>query len=218
MDRIIASLRQFTATNVFNPWRDDDPLDCTPGGAKRRAARLRAHFACDPVVILLGEAPGYQGCHFSGVPFTNEKLILQGSIPRITATHRLTTRERPWCEPSATIVWRNLHDLGLAEHTILWNTFAWHPHKPGNALSNRPPQRGELDAGVAVLRRVLEHFAGIPVVPVGQVAARTLTKLGVRALSPVRHPSMGGATEFRRGLDRLRRSGALPTAASRQNA
>jgi uracil-DNA glycosylase len=212
MDRIVKLLQQFEAAHVFNPWRQADPLDAARGGAQRRIERLRAHFECDAAVVLVGEAPGYQGCHFSGIPFTNEKLILQGSIPRVTSTTRLTTRERPWCEPSATIVWRNLHELGLAHRAVLWNTFAWHPHKPGNRLSNRTPTRAELETGHAVLRAVLDHFTDVPIVPVGQIAGRTLTSLGIAALPPVRHPSMGGATAFRRGLDQLRRSGALASA------
>lgn len=185
---------------MFNPWRHDDPLDAAAGAAAARVTRLRAHFDCRPALILVGEAPGYQGCHFSGIPFTNEKLILQGAIPRVSASRRLTTRERPWCEPSATIVWRNLHALGLADRAVLWNTFAWHPFKAGNRLSNRTPTRTEVDAGLTVLRAVLAHFDGAPVVPVGRIAARTLAQLGVRATPAVRHPAMGGATEFGRGL------------------
>jgi uracil-DNA glycosylase len=213
MDQLIKLLRSFEATDVFNPWRHADPLDAIRGGARRRIERLRAHFDCAPALILVGEAPGYQGCHFSGIPFTNEKLILDGAIPRVSSDARLTTRERPWCEPSATIVWRTLHRLGLAERTILWNTFAWHPYKAGNPLSNRTPARRELDAGRAVLRAVLEHFDGVPVVPVGQIAARTLTSLAIPTLPPVRHPSMGGATQFAAGVSALVHSlpGARPT-------
>jgi uracil-DNA glycosylase len=210
MNRLITLLQQFESNDVFNPWTQPDELDLTREGPRERVERLRAHFNCQPALLLVGEAPGYQGCHFSGIPFTNEKLILQGSIPRVSSVFRLTTRERPWCEPSATIVWRNLHELGLAERAVLWNTFAWHPFKPGNRLSNRTPTRTELESGLPVLRAVLAHFEGIPVVPVGQIAARTLATVGIKALAPVRHPSMGGATEFRNGLDALRRSGALP--------
>lgn len=211
MEAVLNLLRKFEAPGVFNPWRESDPLDCCSRGAHHRAARLRAHFQCSPAVILVGEAPGYQGCHFSGIPFTNEKLILEGKIPRVSSAVRLTTRERPWCEPSATVVWRTLHALGLADRAILWNTFAWHPYKTGNRLSNRTPTRRELEAGLAALKAVLGHFTGVPVVPVGQIAGRTLSALGVPAFPAIRHPSMGGATAFRQGLEALHRSGALAT-------
>ena len=52
---------------------------------------------------------------------------------------RLSTRARPWSEPSATTVWGTLRELGVAEVTLLWNAFPWHPHKPGNLQSNRTP-------------------------------------------------------------------------------
>lgn len=204
MNDLIEQLAEFTAPNVFNPWRDMDPLDVGFGHLHRRL-RLARHFNVRPKLLLIGEAPGYQGCHFSGVPFTNEKLILDGAIPRVHTTGRLTKRERPWREPSATIVWRTLHELGLAEHVVLWNAFAWHPHKPGNPMSNRAPTRTELEQGRPVLMKVLEYFEGVPIVPVGRVAARTLADLKVEAMHNVRHPSMGGANDFCTGMMNLAR-------------
>ncbi len=200
MDALLEILKRFQSPEVFNPWAMSDPLDAMPDGASGRESRLRAHFSCKPCLLLVGEAPGYQGCHFSGVPFTNEKLIMDGAIPRISVTARLTTRDRPWSEPSATIVWRTLREVGLAERIVLWNAFAWHPSNPGNRLSNRAPTRCEVQAGLPALRAVLEYFNGVPVVPVGQVAARTLQQLGIPTLPPVRHPSRGGANAFREGV------------------
>lgn len=186
--------------NVFNPWIQIDPMD-GPNASAARLTRLRAHFNCDPLLILIGEAPGYQGCHFSGVPFTNEKLILENMIPRVSApSGRFTLRDRPWCEPSATIVWRALHELGIADRVVMWNAFAWHPHKPGEPYSNRAPTRAEIDAGLPVLRAVLDHFAGVPVVPVGRVAEVTLSALGIKTRPGIRHPANGGASKFRAGL------------------
>jgi uracil-DNA glycosylase len=161
---------------------------------------LQAHFSIRPRFVLLGEAPGYQGCHFSGIPFTNEKLLLEGRIPRVSVTDRLTHRPRPWCEPSATVVWGALHALGIASETVLWNTFAWHPFKPGQPYSNRAPTRSELECGRLVLEAVLDAFAPAAIVAVGKVAERTLGLLGRRPTVTLRHPSMGGATAFRAGL------------------
>jgi uracil-DNA glycosylase len=202
MNDLIEQLADFTAPNVFNPWRDVDPLDIGSGELRRRL-RLARHFNVRAKLLLIGEAPGYQGCHFSGVPFTNEKLIVDGVIPRIYATGRFTKRERPWCEPSATIVWRTLHELGLADDVVLWNAFAWHPHKPGNPMSNRAPTRMEVTKGLPVLLKVLNYFQGVPIVPIGRVSEKTLSSLGITTMKAVRHPSMGGATEFRDGMKRL---------------
>ena len=203
------ALRAFRSRHVFNPWAERDPLDTADAagpsgsGPDGRLSRLKAHFATSPALVLLGEASGYQGCHFSGMPFTNEKLLLEGRIPRVRVTARLTTRPRPWCEPSATVVWGTLQMLGLAERTVLWNAFAWHPFKPGDPYSNRAPSRGELEAGREVLDGVLGSFAGAKVVAVGKVGERTLRGLGREPYATLRHPSMGGANEFRAGLTAL---------------
>jgi uracil-DNA glycosylase len=208
---LVMRMREFDAPNVFNPWRHVDPLDRSQQhAAMDRRTRLYQHFDCKPDYILIGEAPGYQGCHFSGVPFTNEKLIIDGAIPRVTAPTgmgpRITTRERPWCEPSATIVWRTLHKFEIAARTVMWNAFAWHPHKPGDLMSNRAPTREEVKAGAFALRAVLEHFDGAKVVAVGKVAAAAIERLnlgGPWEPALVRHPSMGGAAEFEAGMRRL---------------
>ena len=175
-------------------------------GPEGRLARLKAHFDVDPVLLLIGEAPGYQGCHYSGVAFTNEALLLKGSIPRMTLKGRITSRLRPWCEPSATVVWGALHANGLAERTVLWNAFAWHPHRANQLHSNRTPTEEELRAGRDVLEAVVRRFRGARLIAVGKVAARTLTLLGYPPHEALRHPSMGGANEFRAGLAALARS------------
>lgn len=187
---------------VFNPWRDYDPMDLTELGWLARCERLVRHFLTRPKLLLVGEAPGYQGCHFSGVPFTSESLLCEGVIPRIDKCGRFTTRPRPWCEPSATIVWRELHRLGIAEKTVMWNAFAFHPHKPGKLYSNRAPTKEELSANRRILNMVVRHFRGARVVAIGNVAHKALADLGYR-VDKVRHPSMGGANEFRAGLAEL---------------
>lgn len=209
------ALVAFRAPNVFNPWADEDPLDLSreglfeasspvalPGPSGRRA-RLAAHFGGDIRLILAGEAVGYAGCHFSGMAFTNERLLLEGRVPRIKLDGRITSREKPWSEPAATVVWGALHQHGLAERTALWNAFAWHPYKPGEPYSNRAPTEPELQAGREVLAAMLDAVPEARVVAVGKVAARLLRKLGRKPSAELRHPSMGGANEFRAGLAEL---------------
>lgn len=192
-------LISFRSANVFNPWGECDPADAYPNGSEMRLDRLAAHFACDPKFLLVGEAPGYQGCHFSGVAFTNEKLLLDG-IPRVKANLRITTRERPWSEPSATIMWKTLRELEIDADTVMWNAFAWHPFKPGDPLSNRAPTDAEVKAGAHVLRSVLQYFRGATIIAVGRVSERALNQMDVQPNGIVRHPSMGGAKSFREGM------------------
>lgn len=194
-------LEGYSAPMVFNPWKDWDPLDndWAPFSAQHRLKRLRQHFDCKARFILIGEAPGYQGCHFSGVPFTSESLIMKGVIPRVTSPNRISKRERPWSEPSATVVWRVLFDLGIAETTVMWNAFPFHPYD-GLLHSNRTPKAHELDVGKEFCRRVVGNAPGSKIVAVGKKAAEVLKRIGVEPDACVRHPSMGGAREFADGM------------------
>lgn len=190
-------------TAVFNPWRDHDPgTDALPRAAAARLERLEAFFTTRPRWLLLGEAAGYQGAHVSGIPFTSERLLLEGAIPRVDiGGQRLSTRARPWSEPSATTVWGTLHALDRAGDTLLWNAYPWHPHRPGVLQSNRTPTPAERRAGLPVLEALLAALPQVRCFAVGRNAEASLAEVGIRA-TPLRHPSMGGATAFREGLRR----------------
>lgn len=190
--------------HVFDPWNSRSVGDIAINAVEDRRDRLRKHLAAPtPRLLCVGEAPGYQGARISGAAFTSEALLLEGSIPRINALPaRLTDRNPPWREPSATIVWGALHLAGLAEHTILWNAFPWHPHKPGLPLSNRKPSAQEMALGAPILHKLIEALPELKVLAVGQVAGATLRKLGIEA-ETIRHPANGGATQFRDGLKRI---------------
>jgi uracil-DNA glycosylase len=196
-------LTQPAQPNCFNPWRDHDPTtDLHPDAPAQRLARLKRHLACDAKFILIGEAPGYQGAKISGVPFTSERLLGEGAIPRITLKDpRLSSRARPWSEPSATIVWNTLQELGIAEQTILWNAYPWHPYMRGTLHSNRTPTPAEREIGRPILLALLKSFPSAILFAVGRQAEHTLTDMGITA-EPLRHPSMGGAPAFRSGLRR----------------
>ena len=91
VSRFLRLLTQPCGPHTFNPWTDLDPTtDAEPDAPTQRLVRLRAHLDCSPHSILIGEAPGYQGCKVSGIPFTSERLILEGAIPRVKPKgHRL---------------------------------------------------------------------------------------------------------------------------------
>lgn len=197
----LRSLSGAPGPHVFNPWKDCDlATDLSAKAPRDRLERLRAHISIPARYILIGEAAGYQGCKVSGIPFTSERLILADEIPRIsTDGQRLTSRPRPWSEPSATIVWSTLQALGIARHTILWNAFPWHPHKPGNLQSNRTPTAVERECGLPVLERLLHLHRKAALFAVGRNAEWALQRVN-RVATPLRHPSMGGATRFRAQL------------------
>jgi uracil-DNA glycosylase len=211
VDVFFRLLTDGSGRNVFNPWTErDERNDGTLNGPGVRLDRLRAHLRQRPARILLGEAAGYQGCRVSGIPFTSERLIMVGSVPRIDHDgSRLSLRPLPWSEPSATTVWRTLHTLRIAEDTLLWNAYPWHPHLPGKPHSNRTPSRTERALGTPVLRALLLAFPDASLFAVGRHAQHALLE-AERTAYPLRHPSMGGARLFEQGLrDALRRTSRL---------
>ncbi len=124
-------------------------------------------------MLLVAEAPGYRGTRVSGVPLTSERQ-LTGAGP---------------AEATATIVHATLAELALTGEVLLWNVVPTHP---GDERSNRPPTRAEIEAGLPFAR---ELARGRRLVAVGRVAQRALG-------GPyVRHPSHGGASAFRSGLE-----------------
>jgi uracil-DNA glycosylase len=142
-------------------------------GLRRERLSSYLESKTDAPIVLVAEAPGYRGTRVSGIPLTSERQ-LTGSGP---------------AEATATIVHRVLTELGLADDVLLWNLVPTHP---GTGTSNRPPTRGEIDAADPFLVEVLR---GRRAVAVGRLAH---ARLG----GPyVRHPSHGGASAFRSGLE-----------------
>jgi uracil-DNA glycosylase len=197
-----------SSPKLFNPWRDHCTDDEPCNGPDAKLARLAAHLDCNPKFVLCGEAAGYLGCRHSGIAFTSERLLLHGiplhgKIPRISPTsHRLTSRALPYSEPSATIVWEALYNLGIEERTILWNALPMHPHKSRDEQSNRTPTSEEFEIGKRALQMLVREFPSAKVVAVGKKAERSLNSMGIPA-AYVRHPAYGGATKFAQGLELL---------------
>jgi uracil-DNA glycosylase len=150
-------------------------------GAETRRERLREYLRArqDAPLLLVGEAAGYRGARVSGIPFTSERQ-LTGRGP---------------AEASATIVHRVLTELGFEESVLLWNVVPTHPGTPS---SNRRPTSAEIEAASPF---AFELARGRRVLAVGRVAEAVLD-------APyIRHPSHGGAAEFRAGLLRFRSGG-----------
>jgi hypothetical protein len=114
---------------LFNPWADVCGDDLGSNGPDAKKRRLQQHLDCDAEFILCGEAAGWQGMRHTGLAFTSERHVLDGAVPRLVdAPGRLTSRSRPFAEPSATLVWRSLYALDIAERAVMWNALPMHPH------------------------------------------------------------------------------------------
>ena len=190
--------------NVFNPWKQRNELDVGADGPGLRVKRLKLHLDNPSAKILMvGEAPGHLGAKYSGIPFTSERLLIAGEIPRLEqhGQARISTRKLPFSEPSATIIWKVAHTLGIEHQIILWNAFPWHPYK--DALnSNRTPTKAELTEGLTYLKDLISFFPQATLVAIGRKSQGSLEGLQLPHV-PIRHPSMGGAPAFTEGMTSL---------------
>lgn len=143
-------------------------------------------------LVLVGEAAGWRGARQSGVPFTSAATVnLPGSR-----------------EGSATVMHDALTQLNLHHRALRWNAFPLHPFKPGRPRTNRTPTAAEFALGRPALAIAVQ---GRRIICVGQKAAKSIgVLLGTRVPSVeadptapalfIRHPSYGGADEFKAGL------------------
>jgi uracil-DNA glycosylase len=177
IEELIERLSRARIGATYNFYRDGE-------GAGGRCDRLLAYLKArqEAPLLLVGEAAGYRGARVSGIPFTSERQL---------------TGDGP-AEATATIVRRTLAELGLEDETLCWNVVPTHPHRPGRPDTNRRPTRPEIDAARPFLH---ELARGRTVLAVGRLA-----QLATGA-PYVRHPSHGGAAEFRAGLLAFRAGG-----------
>ena len=82
---------------------------------------------------------------------------------------------------------------------MLWNAVPWHPHRPDEALTNRKPTRSDQEAGSEALRIFMDTFENAVPVAIGRVSQEVLERLGYE-VGYIRHPSMGGHHQFRKGV------------------
>lgn len=191
------------ADDATNPFAAGD----NPYNALRRANLLRYLndlYERRARVALIGEAPGYRGMRLTGIPFGSRRIVTQG-LPALAlfgvSRGYLDVPEPGFeainAEQSGTIVWGTLSELGIAP--LSWGAFPFHPHKPGQMLTNRAPRTTEVSIGVPFVRELLAIFQPEKVIAVGNVAHRQLTALGIPSVK-IRHPAQGGKNDFVAGL------------------
>ena len=191
-------LRKDCPKTLFNPWFEQDRRYDLENGADRRHQNLQWYlttFAPAAKVLFLGEAAGYGGCRFSGIPFTDE-FWLQHQ-PWQTPFQQSSKASRPYKEASGTCVRQVLNET--QQPVLLWNVLPWHPRQPRRPLSNRTPTAAELETGRDTLIKLLQVMPRLEhVVGIGRKAQTLLEKWDVELPQTyIRHPSHGGAKIFR---------------------
>lgn len=131
----IESLAKYHAENVFNPWADTNPDYEIENAVILRRRQLETYLSrrlSAAKLLLIAEACGYQGGHFTGIAMTCERMILgyhKTVTPMMilgkegTRTSRKDSlfikkeiqREKGFNEPTDTVAWSHAlkRDLSL---------------------------------------------------------------------------------------------------------
>jgi uracil-DNA glycosylase len=149
-----------------------------------------------PHTLLVGEAPGYNGCAQTGIPFSSEKLLREG-----VAAGRVFGRENGYRvndknvihEQTAQTIWEFFESYEPLP--LFWNAFAFHPHEANNPNSNRKPRVGEIESTLIYLTRLIDLYNIQTVIAVGNSADLALQRCKIEHFK-VRHPSYGGKKIF----------------------
>jgi uracil-DNA glycosylase len=213
LDKFVRLLKTSPSGAVFNPWWEVDAQnDIGPRAPAIRRNHLAVYFRQrlgKARLVIVGEALGYRGGHFSGIPMTSERMLL-GKQQHVVAGIKPRRTSKPsvcldgFSEPTATIVWSALLKIGvLPDEFVLWNAFPWHSFDPHHGLlSNRMPNKSEQLSGRRALEAFLELFPCERIVALGKIAAAQLEAIGVKAHC-VRHPASGGAKLFRQQIGEI---------------
>ena len=234
LDKFLRLLKASPPGPVFNPWwQIDSENDLSANCPAMRRKHLTAYFGerlGNARLAIVGEALGYRGGHFSGMPMTSERMLLGKKPEIVAALHQRRTLGLPgrvsrrsplqiiaginprrtskssvcqdgFSEPTATIVWGALLKIGvLPNEFVLWNAFPWHSFDPHRGLLSNR------------MPNKSEQLSGRPVLkallvlfPCPQIVA--LGKIAAAQLEQlgvhahcVRHPASGGAKLFRKQI------------------
>src|ERR1700758_685476 len=80
LDNFLRLLKRSPSGAVFNPWwQIDEENDIGPHSPAIRRKHLASYFRerlGKARLVIIGEALGYRGGHFSGIPMTSERMLL----------------------------------------------------------------------------------------------------------------------------------------------
>ena len=197
IDNFLNKLSDFDSTStVYNPYLSDlcmSNLKNYIDGMKQSNSN----------VLIVGEAPGYNGCRLTGVPFSSEYILSEDFhlMNNLFPSNSFKTSGKQK-EASATIVWNGFNYIGI--FPIMWNAFPFHPHKDGNDKSNRPPTKQELEIGKTYLHKYIALFEReLNIWAIGKKSHEALRSISIDA-DYIRHPANGGKIDFLKGLQKIK--------------
>lgn len=201
VDKLIEKLKKYkSCENIFNPWSDTDKNDKCSKAPQLRCENLKKYLLShkNAKYIMLAESPSH-GCHYTGIAMTSERVIRQ--YPHLFSGYKTTSLSGDVREGTAAYVWEMIQES--EKNFVLWNAFVFQTYK--NNFSPRKPSAAELKDGIDILREFLELFPKRKeIIAVGKTAENILLKNKILADNDkyryIRHPSCGGVSEFRKGM------------------
>lgn len=152
-----------------------------------------------PSVLIVGEAPGFHGCKFSGIPFTSEYILFTNPFFKNLNFQFISSVDLKK-ENSATIVWDEIDKSD--NKPLIWNIYPFHPYRPENVSKNRTPHYNELIFGKKYVKELIEIFGIKKIGAIGRLAESMISDLGIE-YEYIRHPSYGGKSKFIEGLNKI---------------
>lgn len=151
-----------------------------------------------PKYIIVGEAPGYNGCRWTGIPFTSEAVLVNN--PFFNQNYKIRDINKPQKESSASIVWNCLDEMQI--YPLMWNAFPFHPYKD-KTNSNRALNSHELKYGSEILQELINIFNidKENIFAIGRKAEGIISSYdSFDSVKYIRHPSNGGKNDFIQGM------------------
>lgn len=209
MRQVFQSVTQSSGqSGLFNQYAESDrDLDIAAAAEIRRNNLLSyiAGFVTVPRILVLGEAPGYDGCRFSGVPFTSEYELLNHDFWKNRPILQSSVRAGGHTERSARVVWELMGPV--MERVFMWNVVPHHPWKrsvrPRRKFNNRTPTLPERERFTSVLAQLVELLQPLCVLPFGKHALNATREILPQVLTiALQHPSPrhGGEAIFRKQM------------------
>lgn len=213
----VAALADVQLHCVFNPYRDQCAVHDLANAPAMRRKNLRDYLAAVESLgtdtIWMGRDLGYRGGRRTGLALTDEARLPMFAAHYPGSAPSKATKGPSVAERTAAEIWAVLGRLDRPP--LLWNVFPFHPHDADDPMTNRRFAARELSE-VADLNAELIAWLGIRrIVCIGQDATAYAATFRIE-VDCVRHPSYGGVTDFRQGMQRIYGEEMRPVEASLQ--
>lgn len=202
--KFVTALTEIRLPNVFNPYADQcDACDLDNAASVRRknlTSYLKAVEELEVDTLWMGRDLGYRGGRRTGLALTDESHLPQFAERYPGSAPKRATRGPMVAERTASEIWAAIS--ALPRPPLLWNVFPFHPHEQDDEMTNRRFTSVELKLVDALNRELVSWLNIRRIVCIGQDAAKYANSFGVD-VECIRHPSYGGTSDFRAGIERL---------------